>query len=79
MTHPRIIWIDTDNGPLWLAARVHYPEDESHEGYTVGLSEKDMIPIQQWCQEHDCGRRTSFDMFRFRNHKEKTMFLMVWG
>jgi len=79
MTDSRIIWIDTANGPLWLAARLLYPEDESHHGYAVGLSEKDIDPIQAWCEEHDCGRRMSFDMFRFRNQREKTMFLMVWG
>lgn len=43
------------------------------------LQERDMDPIQAWCDAHNCGRRTSFDTFKFRNKKEITMFLLKWG
>jgi len=35
-------------------------------------------PIQEWCLENNCGRRMSYDTFRFRNQKQKTMFLLRW-
>jgi hypothetical protein len=47
-------------------------------GYEVGLRETDMIPIQEWCGQNKCGRRTSFDTFKFRTEKEKVMFLLKW-
>ena len=34
--------------------------------------------IQDWCLEHNCGTRTSYDTFKFRNQKQKTFFLLRW-
>ena len=48
-------------------------------GMEVGMSEKDMDPIQQWCNEHNCGTRMAFDIFKFKSQKEITMFLLKWG
>ena len=48
-------------------------------GYEVGLRESDFIPIQEWCGQTKCGRRTSFDKFKFRTEKEKLMFLLKWS
>jgi len=48
-------------------------------GYEVGLRESDIIPIQEWCGETGCGRRTSFDKFKFKTEKEKLMFLLKWA
>lgn len=47
--------------------------------WPVGISEADMDPVQAWCQEHDCGRRMSFDTWQFRDQREITMFLLRWG
>lgn len=44
-----------------------------------GLTETDLDPIQIWCEEHQCGVRTSFDTFRFCDKKQITMFLLKWG
>jgi hypothetical protein len=35
--------------------------------------------MQAWCVEHECGKRMSYDMFGFKNEKQKTMFLIRWG
>ena len=43
------------------------------------LQESDMDPIQEWCDAHHCGIRTSFDTFKFRNKKQITMFLLRWA
>ena len=45
----------------------------------TGLREEHLIQVQAWCVEHNCGMRTSFDMFRFRNNKEIAAFLLKWG
>lgn len=70
----KIKWVTTANR-LTLAARIEIQP----RGFEVGINEKDIDPIQQWCQEHNCGTRISFDMFKFKNKKEMTIFLLRWG
>jgi hypothetical protein len=60
---------------LNLQAYVDYFKSEAW----LGLRETDMDPVQLWCEEHDCGKRMSFDTFCFRSKKEMTMFLLRWG
>lgn len=45
----------------------------------MGLTETDFLEIQQWCDENNCGRRTSYDTFQFRNQQEITIFLLRWS
>lgn len=73
-----LYWIDTARR-FTLAARMRVDAPSHDMSFVTGLSEKDMDPIQEWCQKHNCGRRTSFDTFTFKNKKEMTMFLLVWG
>lgn len=70
----KIKWIDTSRR-CTLAARI----EVQPRGFEVGITESDMDPIQKWCEEHNCGVRTSFDMIKFKNKKEMTMFLLRWG
>jgi len=44
-----------------------------------GYAELTLDQIGQWCYENHCGRRTSYDMFKFRNEKDITAFLLKWG
>jgi hypothetical protein len=70
---PKIIWYQLPGRKLkatWL------PSPKSFE---LGLKESDMDPIQKWCQESNCGKRLSFDMFQFTNDKQITMFLLRWS
>lgn len=48
-------------------------------GFETFLREEDFIPIQEWCFEHNCGKRTSFDTFRFKNSADITAFLLRWS
>lgn len=74
-----IYWIKTANRcELAGRVRIEPPEDQSR-WFSVGLSESDLDPVQEWCQQHNCGVRTSFDTFRFRDKKEITMFLLRWS
>jgi hypothetical protein len=45
----------------------------------IGISERNMAPVQAWCIAHSCGVRTSFDTFKFKNQKEISMFLLRWA
>lgn len=45
----------------------------------LNLSEKDMDPVQEWCHESKCGKRTAFKSFKFENEEQITMFLMRWS
>ncbi len=69
-----IVWIKTSRR-LTLAARAK----KNPENWDLGIREQDMDPIQKWCEENNCGVRTSFDMIRFRNKKEMVLFLLRWG
>jgi hypothetical protein len=84
---PSVIWIDematTDKKIKWLHSegrlRLTARAEIKPRGWEVGLGEADMEPVQAWCEQHHCGRRTSFDTFQFKNKKEITMFLLKWG
>jgi len=45
----------------------------------TGLHEEHITPIVEWCQQNNCGRRTAYNMFQFRNAKQVTMFLLRWN
>jgi hypothetical protein len=71
--------------------RVRVIEDFSdvdfHEQHYINtyadLSESDndqVIPqMAHWCIENDCGYRTSYDTFKFRNKNQMMLFLLRWG
>jgi len=70
----KIVW--ERKQPLILTARMSYDHGPITQ---TGLRSHDLDPIQLWCAQNSCGRRTSFDQFRFRNQEEVTMFLLKWG
>lgn len=72
----KISWISAE-GRNTLAARVE--SSNSAFRWLVGVSEHDIDPVQEWCEQNNCGKRTSFDTFRFRNKREMTMFLLRWS
>ena len=70
---PKIIWHQLPGRKLkatWL------PSPKSFE---IGIKESDIDPIQKWCQDSNCGKRISFDMFQFKTDKQITMFLLRWS
>lgn len=69
-----IIWVEAARKNS-LSARLRIMP----RGWEIGLNESDMDPIQQWCDEHHCGCRVSFDTFQFKNKNEMTMFLLRWA
>jgi len=43
-----------------------------------GLDEDDLKPIQEWSAVTGCGKRTSFDVWKFRDEQEMMMFRLRW-
>jgi hypothetical protein len=41
-------------------------------------SEEVIKEVQNWCNANNCGTRTSYDMFRFVNSEQITLFLLRW-
>ena len=74
----KIFWVETARKNT-LSGRMHVSASNGENSFATGLNEGDMDPIQAWCEEHNCGTRTSFDTFTFKNKKEITMFLLRWG
>jgi len=78
---PEIYWVSAAQR-FSLSARTRVQSlDHSREDYWggFGLTETDLVEIQQWCQDNNCGKRTSFDTFQFRNRQEITAFLLRWS
>jgi hypothetical protein len=72
----KIVWERDTNKPLILYARIAYDHGPVTQ---TGLRDHDLDPVQLWCAQNSCGRRTSFEQFRFRNEAELSMFLLKWG
>lgn len=72
----KIVWERDTEKSLILYARISYDHGPITQ---TGLRSHDLDPIQLWCAKNRCGRRTSFEQFRFRNEEEVTMFLLKWG
>jgi hypothetical protein len=56
-----------------------YVDEIQPGGFERGLSESDMDPIQAWSTECRCGVRMSFNVWKFKNEKQITMFLIKWA
>ena len=40
---------------------------------------KESIKIEQWCQEHHCGKRVALRTYAFQKEEEYSMFLLRWS
>ena len=56
-----------------------YTDDVAPRGFERGLNESDMDPVQAWTTECNCGTRMSFNVWKFKNEKQITMFLIRWS
>jgi hypothetical protein len=65
--------------------RIRVIEDHSGEHYIntfadLNENDKQIIPqMTAWCEENECGYRTSYDTFKFRNQEQLTMFILRWS
>ena len=75
INNKNIVWYNTSRRPPVLRAMAITESDQLE----IWITEDDMEQVANWCQANDCGRRTSYDMFSFRNNTEVTMFLLRWS
>ena len=68
-----IKWQPVGNELILIAIQV-----EIGNLHARGLEEEDLKPIQNWSAETGCGKRTSFDVWRFRDEQEMMMFRLRW-
>jgi len=71
---PKVEWQRLPGLKLQAYAQAILPR-----GFERGLNESDMDPVQAWCEECGCGTRMSFNVWKFKNEKHITMFLMKWS
>jgi hypothetical protein len=38
-----------------------------------------ILQMAKWCEENECGYRTSYNTFKFRNKDQLTMFILRWS
>jgi hypothetical protein len=56
-----------------------YTDDVAPRGFERGLNETDMDPVQAWTDKCNCGTRMSFNVWKFKNEQQITMFLIKWS
>ena len=61
-----------DHGQLQVRI---FPHDNREAVMAIAETVKEM---QRWCQLNRGGKRMSFDVFRFKNAKQRTMFMLRW-
>ena len=60
--------------------RVDQIFDEHWVNTFEDLADSDpIIDMHEWCQENECGWRTSYNTFKFRNKEQLLMFVMRWA
>ena len=75
----RFYWVETARRCSLSARTLVETQDGEYHYYPTGMSEEDMVSIQEWCVQNNCGKRTSFDTFQFKTKAQMTMFLLKWG
>jgi hypothetical protein len=49
------------------------------DGYFDVASQEDMVVIDDWCQAHECGKRSGYNKFFFDTPEQMTMFKLRWA
>jgi len=75
----KITWVSASRRFSLSARTLVETRDGEHRYYPTGMNEEDMVQIQEWCVQNNCGKRTSFDTFQFKNKAQMTIFLLRWG
>lgn len=70
----KLIWRKVEGRTgLWLAGSV----PDQH--FSVSELESLLADIVQWCETTKCGRRMSYEMWKFKTEAEQTAFLLRWS
>lgn len=73
---PRLIFKRVPNTKyMYEIGMAHYPGCFT----LTGLRDEHVDPIVEWCKQNNCGRRTAYNIFQFRNAEQVTMFMLRWS
>lgn len=73
---PQRYKFEPDKGSYYIQLLGAEPDSPPFPDIT--LTENEADAIMQWCMEHQCGVRTSFNMWRFKNEKDLMAFVLKW-
>ena len=62
--------------------RVRFIESENYIDTFTDLAQpldRNIDAMQKWTVENECGWRTSYDTFKFRNEEQLLMFVLRWS
>ena len=62
--------------------KVRFIEDENYVDTFTDLAQpldRNIDAMQKWTVENECGWRTSYDTFKFRNEEQLLMFVLRWS
>ena len=67
-----------------LEERTNFPDYLTFErvvepGYFDIVNDEDMKLVEAWCEEHGCGKRSSWAQFFFETPDQMTMFKLRWS
>jgi len=68
--------------PKWKLPRVriNYAIEEHWVNTFADLTEgEELNQMAQWCINNNCGYRTSYNEFKFKNKEQITMFILRWS
>ena len=50
----------------------------TEDGFFDIVRDEDMLVVEAWCQEHNCGVRSTWGQFYFETADQMTMFKLRW-
>lgn len=67
-----------DHGPLLL---LHIGKLKIRCVHESGMAPEETVmkEMANWCENQNCGRRTAYDLFQFKNKQEVLMFVLRWS
>ena len=51
----------------------------TEEGFFDIVRDEDMLIVEEWCQKHNCGHRSTWGQFYFETADQMTMFKLRWA
>lgn len=68
-----------DSNKVWAEITIGFDTVPFRDPLMALPTDEQLAEIQQWCVEHKCGVRMSYQQFVFNNEKELNMFMLKWA
>ena len=71
--------IKLNSKKVWVEINEGFDVNPFKDPLSTMPTEMQLIEIQTWCEENQCGIRMSYDQFVFNNEQELSMFMLRWS